>query len=390
MRTVIFDLLYSQPIGNTKFHGGGEYIKAVFKEFIARVQIFDNIKVIVCYDFNKFIDEWLLSLLKKEKIQTVDTKNLQDIVDFLDNIEDKHNTVFFAGIAYGYSNINLPYEITKIGTFHGLRSVEKPFDKYVLKYYEGKLLVKEITRKILLPYFKIKYYNNFKKAIKNFDIIITDSMHSKYSLMINYSNQLDNKKLYVFYPATLNALKDSKNCKIDDNNYILIISANRWIKNSYRAIKSLDELYTKGLLNNTKTKVFGNAPKQIRDLVKNKSMFEFYDYVSSTELELAYQNCSILFYPTLNEGFGNVPMEAMKYGKTCLISAVCSLPEVYQNSCYYCNPYDLKEMQGRILMALGNRIDNDFISSRLEFLNDKIQSDIDKLINLIVNTDIER
>ena len=76
-------------------------------------------------------------------------------------------------------------------------------------------------------------------------------------------------------------------------------------------------------------------------------------------------------------------MEAMKYGKTCLVSAVASLPEVYGESVYYCNPYDKMEMQNMLLQAIENPISVEKIKAKLDTFQYRLKSDLDELITLI-------
>lgn len=129
---------------------------------------------------------------------------------------------------------------------------------------------------------------------------------------------------------------------------------------------AIDDLYSKGLIDGIKTHILGNLPESIKRKIKNVDKFVFYGYVDSDELEYQYSHCSIFLYPTLNEGFGLPPFEAMKYGKTCVISAVCSLPEVYGDAVYYCNPYDQMEISNRIMLAVNNRIDPAVINKQIK------------------------
>lgn len=96
-------------------------------------------------------------------------------------------------------------------------------------------------------------------------MILTDSQHSLYSIKLNYSNFIAEKEFYVLYPLTQ---LDSENAlvsnKVNEEKFIMMISADRWIKNSYRGIMAIDDLYEKGLLNGVKTKVYGNAPDKIK------------------------------------------------------------------------------------------------------------------------------
>ena len=50
---VIFDLFFAQPIGDTKFHGGGEYIKSVFVKLA--MEYTDKCQLEVCYNTSNFL-----------------------------------------------------------------------------------------------------------------------------------------------------------------------------------------------------------------------------------------------------------------------------------------------------------------------------------------------
>lgn len=382
-KEVVFDLLFAQPIGDSKFHGGGEYIKTVFQALAEDYR--GEYVLTVCYDKDRFIDEWILDLIKKKKIESYDAKTATDIVVCVREKSNKAQVRFFAGMIYPYDTFHFPENVTCIGTCHGLRMLEKPYDQYAPLYLQSRADIKEMIKNI---FFKKcswhRAWNVYYNAMKRFDVLVTDSEHSAYSIRVNYPEYAKGKQIYVFYAPDkyIEMLGFEKTEKQDP--YILMISANRWLKNSYRGVMALDGLYRKGYLKGIKTKVLGNLPGRIKKKIKCKECFEFLGYVSTEELEMAYHDCDIFFYPTLNEGFGLPPMEAMKYGKTCLISNVCSLPEIYGESVYYCNPYDIMEMQGRILMTLENKIAEERCFERLHMIRERQQRDLGRLCELIV------
>ncbi len=51
-----------------------------------------------------------------------------------------------------------------------------------------------------------------------------------------------------------------------------------------------------------------------------------------------------LAYPSLYEGFGFPPLEAMQYGTAVLASNVSSIPEVCGDAALYIDPYDEKDI----------------------------------------------
>jgi glycosyltransferase involved in cell wall biosynthesis len=63
-------------------------------------------------------------------------------------------------------------------------------------------------------------------------------------------------------------------------------------------------------------------------------------YVTDPELRALYQHAGCLVYPSLYEGFGLPPLEAMTCGCPVITSPVASLPEVCGDAALYCDPTD--------------------------------------------------
>lgn len=383
MKNIVYiDLLCAQPFGSIKFHGGGEYTKAVFKQV---ANFLDNkiTELTVLYNFDLFIDEWILDIIKKQGIHVIDVKSYSDIAHYINNLSFCENVTFFAGLINQYANVNITKSVRTIGTCHGLRQLEKDFD--IAQYFYTNSF-KDILRSL---YYHINRrrlfranYNLYKNCLLKFNNIVTVSNHSQYSIRNVFGTICEGKKIMTLY--TPSKVYD-KTFSIADENFIMMVSADRWIKNSYRGVMAIDALYSQGLIPGMKTKIYGNLPRYIRNKIKNLECFEFYGYVSTNELEQAYSQCSLFFYPTLNEGFGMPPIEAQKYGKTCIISAVASLTEVYADSVYYCNPYDIQEMSTRILEAYNERIHASKILNNVERISSKQKDDLVMLAKLILN-----
>ncbi len=76
-----------------------------------------------------------------------------------------------------------------------------------------------------------------------------------------------------------------------------------------------------------------NLEKELKSLVKNEKLIEdkeiiFTSYVSDEEMRMMYNLCKLFVFPSLGEGFGLTPLEAMKCGATVITSNSTSLPEV--------------------------------------------------------------
>ncbi|HGS4292626.1 TPA: glycosyltransferase, partial [Klebsiella pneumoniae] len=54
-------------------------------------------------------------------------------------------------------------------------------------------------------------------------------------------------------------------------------------------------------------------------------------------------------YPSLNEGYGYPPLQAMRYGTPVIASCTSSIPEVCADNVLYFDPRNISEIENRIL-----------------------------------------
>lgn len=87
----------------------------------------------------------------------------------------------------------------------------------------------------------------------------------------------------------------------------------------------------------------------------------FLDYLPSDDLPALYAGARCLAFPSLYEGFGLPPLEAMTFGCPVLTSRVSSLPEVCGEAAVYVDPYQPHQ----IATQLARLIDDANLRSRL-------------------------
>jgi glycosyltransferase involved in cell wall biosynthesis len=80
----------------------------------------------------------------------------------------------------------------------------------------------------------------------------------------------------------------------------------------------------------------------------------FTGYVSNEILNLLYNRASLMIYPSLYEGFGLPPLEAMAAGCPVAVSNTSSLPEVVGHAGAYFDPRSVEEMAVAIYQVLSS------------------------------------
>ena len=78
----------------------------------------------------------------------------------------------------------------------------------------------------------------------------------------------------------------------------------------------------------------------------------FLDYVPREDLVYLYNCSSVVVYPSLYEGFGFPPLEAMACGTPVVVSNTSSLSEVVGDAGVYVDPYDVVDIAHGIEKAL--------------------------------------
>ena len=81
----------------------------------------------------------------------------------------------------------------------------------------------------------------------------------------------------------------------------------------------------------------------------------FTDFVSEGQLRWLYENCEAYIFPSLSEGFGLPPLEAMAHGAPVLSSNTTCLPEIYGEAADYFDPLDEKSIAKAINDLLHNK-----------------------------------
>ena len=200
-----------------------------------------------------------------------------------------------------------------------------------------------------------KIYAKFmiNQALRRSDVVITVSEFSKREIL-KYTGT--SKDITVIYNG-INKNFFTEAMSEEKGNYILYVGNVKPHKNLVRALEAFSLLEAQDL----KFKIVGKkenfitADKEVEKVAqKLGDKVEFTGYVSDNELRELYQRARLFLFPSLYEGFGFPPLEAMSCGCPVIVSNAASLPEVCGDAALYCDPYNPADIAVRIKQLLCN------------------------------------
>lgn len=100
-----------------------------------------------------------------------------------------------------------------------------------------------------------------------------------------------------------------------------------------------------------------------KDTLKNKEYVEklgyknihFTGFIDDTKRDWLYTKCLAYVFPSLMEGFGLPPLEAMAYGVPVVSSNASCMPEILGDAPVYFDPLDIDDMAEKIEMVISDK-----------------------------------
>ena len=152
--------------------------------------------------------------------------------------------------------------------------------------------------------------------------------------------------------------------------YILFVGTIEPKKNILRLLKAFDILKTRGLpyrliLAGSKGYDFGRIAAQLKELDLKDVIFT--GFVDAKVLNVLYKNADLLVLPSLHEGFGFTPLEAMTHRIPTVVSNVAAIPEICGPAAYYIDPYDVESIaEGMYKVLTDTQLKRDLIQKGIE------------------------
>ena len=206
------------------------------------------------------------------------------------------------------------------------------------------------------PKTKAAFIKQVAKNIDSADHIVCISEYTKKDLLANarYFPSLSDKPVTVIhnglpvdpaYPAE--TLRRNLPTELRDTPYILNIGVSHPKKNQQAIIEALPRLDMDVVL------VVNDAQNGYARYLKSRAAelgvlprLHFFEHVSDEVKHALLAHCEVMIYPSIIEGFGYPPAEAMVYGRQVILSKNGSLPEVGGEVAFYMeddSPWSVEE-----------------------------------------------
>ena len=228
-----------------------------------------------------------------------------------------------------------------------------------------------------LDYFKTYFFKNVNRS----DWIITGSEFSKNEI-VEYLNY-DRDKITVIYHGVdqelykiydLNMLRKTKSKFELTDSFLLFVGSIEPRKNLLNLLKAyhllsndIKETYPLILVG---FKGWENS-EIMQEIEKEKKHVRYLGYLNDEELIHVYNLATLFIYPSLYEGFGIPPLEAMACGTAVVSSNAASLPEACGDAAVYVNPNDCEDIARKIELVLTDAVTRErLIQKGLERVKD--------------------
>ena len=212
------------------------------------------------------------------------------------------------------------------------------------------------------------YLNSLQKCVDRADILVAISHYTKTLLEANIN--LKNKSIQVIYDGV--QLKEfPKAIELSNifGKYLFSIGEFSNKKNFHTIINMMEYLpdFTLIIAGNNQTN-YGIKIKKLLSSIRFPNKIILLGKINEETKTNLFKNCTAFLFPSIAEGFGIPPIEAMLAGKPVFLSTHCSLPEIGGEQAFYFNSFEPKEMADTILNGL-----NKIAPNLPEFENQSIQ-----------------
>ena len=215
-------------------------------------------------------------------------------------------------------------------------------------------------------YFRLCLVSSVKRAKKI--IVVSEKVKTDLLQHIRVSSE----KISVIHLGISSIFKKTINGKIPkrydiDGSYILFVGNLEPKKNLIRLIHAYN-MFIKAEITSCKLVIAGKNGwkyksifQTVKDLDLEKRII-FTGYIPEQDLPVLYSMAELFVFPSIYEGFGIPPLEAMACETPVIASNTGALPETTGGNCILVNPYSIDEIaQAMLRLIMDNELRNTLI-----------------------------
>lgn len=238
-----------------------------------------------------------------------------------------------------------------IGPFHVPKNIKKItiiHDLTPLLFPQFHTRISVFTHRLLLG-----------KTIKNANLILVPSETTKQDILARYKTSAEivvTSEGVSSQPNGDNPQEKPANLAHIHAPYILFIGTIEPRKNLSILIDSFSELKKSHKIPHKLILGGGIGWRNTETLEKAKQSKDVVltGYLTEQEKKYLYQNADMFVYPSIYEGFGLPPLEAMNYDIPVICSTGGSLKEIFSGHSLSFNPFDKEKLKRHILTLIDN------------------------------------
>jgi glycosyltransferase involved in cell wall biosynthesis len=200
--------------------------------------------------------------------------------------------------------------------------------------------------------YRLWYRNVCRRMARKAEHIFTNSNFSKSEIVKWYGAAAE--KISVTYLGSDHFLRLEADASAltrfgISGQYVLAVSSHNPNKNFHRLVEAVRHL---GATVTQLVIAGGQDSRVYRESMRLPAGVCVLGYVSDPELKALYENASCFVFPSLYEGFGLPPLEAISSGCPVVVSRTASLPEVFEGAAFFCDPYCPEDIAAAIQRAV--------------------------------------
>ncbi len=206
--------------------------------------------------------------------------------------------------------------------------------------------------------FQIKYRVIFWILARTARQILTDSQFSRNELA--HYLKINKNKIIAISAGCEHILNDAPNLSIlkderlADKSFLLTVGSSSPHKNVANLVKAMEKVSDQTIRLVIAGGSFSKVFKSMKALQSSRIIH--LGYVTDAELRALYSQAIGFVFPSIYEGFGFPPLEAMTCGCPVICSNKSSLPEVCGDAALYFDPLNVQEITNQINQLINDSL----------------------------------